>query len=255
MNAIGQIPVDISLLHALNSLGENIIIADKHYTIRWMNAKAAGLLSVVAPLYGLLDAKDMIGQKMDVFHAQPETQRKIMNDLTESHQARITIRDRYVADIIVTAIKNDENEVTGYVVILRDVTTKAEEEERNEKLIQALSVPILKIWKKTIALPLIGEIDTARADRLLTSVLKECATHNIQFALIDLSGLYSFDEGIREHLQKLNDCLNLIGTQCIIVGITPKLAMSIGELNIRIPTFNTAHAGLNYVLNRQQTDS
>jgi len=254
MNAIGQIPMNVSLLDALDSLGENIIIADKNYTICWINTKAAGLLSVVAPLYGFSGAKDMIGQKMDVFHAQPEAQRKIMKDLTGSHQARITIRDRYVADIVVTAIKNDDDDVTGYVVILMDVTTKAEEEERNNKLIQALSVPILKIWKKTIALPLIGELDHTRADRLITSVLKECAAHDIQFALIDLSGLYSFDEGIKGHLQQLNDCLNLIGTQCIIVGITPELAMSIGELNLNIPTFNTAYAGLDYVLTRQQAD-
>ncbi|RJS59904.1 PAS domain-containing protein [Bacillus sp. PK3_68] len=253
MNAIGQIPINISLLHALDSLGENLIIADTDYTICWMNKKAASLLSTIAPLYGLSDAEKMIGKKMDVFHTRPETQREMMEKMTESHRARITIRDRYVADIIITAIKNDTDEITGYVVILMDVTTKAEEEERNEKLIQALSVPILKIWEKTIALPLIGEIDAVRADWLLNSVLKECAAHDIQFALIDLSGLYSHGEEIREHIQKLNDCLNLIGTQCIIVGITPELAMSIGELHIHIPIFNTAHAGLNYVLTRQQS--
>ncbi|KMY54984.1 RsbR, positive regulator of sigma-B [Bacillus sp. FJAT-27231] len=251
MNAIGQLPSNVSLLHALDSLGENIIIADKDYTICWMNSEAASLLSAIAPLYNLSNVKDMIGQKMDMFHSQPEFQRKIMKEITKSHRARITIRDRYVADIVITAIQDDNHNVTGYIVILMDVTTKAEEEAKNEKLIQALSVPILKVWKKTIALPLIGEMDAVRADRILTSILKECVTHDIQFSLIDLSGLYSFDEGIRVHLQQLNDCLNLIGTKCIIVGITPELAMSIGELNTNIPTFNTAHAGLEYVLKHQ----
>ncbi|KAB7705991.1 PAS domain-containing protein [Bacillus aerolatus] len=252
MNSIGQIPSNISLFQALDSIGENIIIADKDYNICWMNSHAVKLLSAVAPLYGLPGAEDIIGQNMSTFHAQPEVQQKIMDELTSGHQARITIRDLYAADIVITPIRNDDHDLVGYVVILMDVTTKAEEEKKNEKLIQALSVPILKIWKKTIALPLIGEIDAERANRLISSVLKECAAHGIQFALIDLSGLYSFDEEIREHLQRLNDCLNLIGTECIIVGITPELAMSIGVLNINVRTFNTPHAGLEYVLNRQK---
>jgi hypothetical protein len=40
--------------------------------------------------------------------------------------------------------------------------------------------PYFKNLEKTIALPLIGEFDTERADRMITAVLKECASNDIQ---------------------------------------------------------------------------
>jgi rsbT co-antagonist protein RsbR len=252
MKSIGKIPDNLSLLRALDSIGENIIIADKNYNILWMNSNAATLLSIIAPLYGLTDAKEIIGLNMSRFHAKPQYQQKIMKDLIESLRTRITIRERFVTDIVITPIKDGVNQIEGYVVMLRDVTTKAEEEEKKEKLINALSVPMLRIWKETIALPLIGEFDTDRAKRLISSVLKECAANKIQFVLIDLSGLYDFDSKIRYQIQKLIDCLKLIGTECIIVGITPTSAMSIGELDKDISTFTTPYAGLEYILKHQK---
>ncbi|MFC7371368.1 hypothetical protein ACFQPF_06750 [Fictibacillus iocasae] len=114
--------------NVLDSIGENIIIADKSFTIRWMNAYAARLFEVVVPLYGLSSPEDLIGMSMDRFHKQPSYQQHIMENLTEGHRARIKIKDRFVADIVVTTIKNEINEIEGYVVMLMDVTTKAEEE-------------------------------------------------------------------------------------------------------------------------------
>ncbi|MBM7691121.1 anti-anti-sigma regulatory factor [Peribacillus deserti] len=253
MAAIGQLPDTISLSNAIDSIGETVIIADKNYNVCWMNSKAVELLSIIAPLYGLTDANDLIGLNMNHFHRKPEHQNRIMDTLKDGHRTRITIKDKFVADIVISVIKNKDFSIEGYVVMLMDVTTKAEEEQKKERLIQALSIPILRVWKKTIALPLIGEFDTDRADRLISSVLKECAANGIQFVLIDLSGLYNFDLHIRGQIQKLIDCLKLIGTECIIVGITPELAQSIIQLENSIPTFNSAHAGLEYIINRQSS--
>lgn len=49
MNELGAIPNDISVLNALNSIGENIIIADKQFHISWMNVNASELLNLVSP--------------------------------------------------------------------------------------------------------------------------------------------------------------------------------------------------------------
>ena len=54
------IPINISGTEALNSIGENIIIADKEFTITWMNTKATVSLTAIAPLFGLTKAEDMI---------------------------------------------------------------------------------------------------------------------------------------------------------------------------------------------------
>ncbi len=252
MNEVGSIPNEISMLRALNSIGENIIIADKQFLIKWMNSNASKLLSVVAPLYQLEDSQSFIGLSMDYFHKRPELQRQVMDRLETTHRTRITIRDRFVTDIVVTPIMNDLNEIEGYIVMLMDVTTKSEEEKKKEKLIKELSIPILHVWKNTIALPLIGEYDAERADLLISSVLMECSAHRIEYVLISLIGLRNFDSEVQFYIQKLYDCLKLIGAKCILVGISPKLAISMGALERDIPTYSSTYAGLEVIIEQQK---
>jgi rsbT co-antagonist protein RsbR len=251
MNEVGVIPHDISILTVLNSIGENIIIADKQFHVRWMNKNASKLLTEVAPLFNESSSQDFIGKSMDFFHKKPEHQQRLMKTLEGTFRSRITIRNRFVTDIVVTPIKEDINGIEGYVVMLMDVTTKAEEEKEKEKLIKALSIPILHVWKNTIALPLIGEFDSERADLLISSVLMECSANRIEYVLIDLGGLGDFNNEVRFHIQKLYDCLNLIGAKCILVGIKPSLAISMGAFDRDVPTYQTTYAGLEAIIEIQ----
>ncbi|MGI2328749.1 STAS domain-containing protein [Planococcus sp. YIM B11945] len=248
MPAIGTIPKNISLLSALDCIGETILIADTSYNICWMNTEACRLLSEVVPLYGINDCRELIGMSMDEFHKEPEHQIQLMNQLENVHRARINIRGEYIADIVITPIKNAEQAIEGYIVMLMDVTTQAEELKHNEKLIRQLSIPILNIWDKTIALPLIGEFDKHRSDQLIATVLMECSKKNIEHVLVDLGGITEFENQIRYQIQMLTDSLKLIGTDCILVGISPKLAISMVSLESNVKTFSSAHEGLKYII-------
>ena len=252
MAAIGTIPTTISLLSALDHIGETIMIADTSYNITWMNSEACRRLAEVSPLYGIDDCENIIGMNMDMFHKVPEHQRKMMDELKDVHRARINIRGEFVTDIVITPILDEESRVEGYIVMLMDVTTQAEEQERAEKLIKELSIPILHIWDKTIALPLIGEFDKARSDQLIATVLTECANKNIEYVLVDLSGITEFENQVRYQIQMMTDSLSLIGTSCILVGISPKLAMSIVQLQSSTPTFSSAYSGLQYIMDKQK---
>lgn len=251
MAAIGTIPTNISLLSALDHIGETIMIADTTYNIRWMNSEACRLLTEVSPLYGIESCEEMIGMNMDLFHRMPEHQRKVMGELKDVHRARINIRNEFVTDIVITPIDGEEGGIDGYIIMLMDVTTQAEEKERTEKLIKELSIPMLHIWDKTIALPLIGEFDKARSDQLTATVLTECAEKSIENVLLDLSGITEFEYQVRYQIQMMADSLSLIGTSCILVGISPQLAMSIVQLESNIPTFSSAYSGLHYIMGKQ----
>ncbi|MGH2318930.1 STAS domain-containing protein [Planococcus sp. SE5232] len=251
MPAIGKIPENIFLLNALDVIGETIIIADSSYTIRWMNTEACRLMSEVAPLYGMADCEEMIGMSMDAFHERPQHQKQIMQKLTGVHRTRITIRNQVMTDIVITPIMGNGSEAEGYIVMLMDVTMQAEEQKRSAQLIKELSIPILNIWDKTIALPLIGEFDRSRTDQLIATVLLECSEKKIEYVLIDLSGIKEFENQIRYQIQMMTDTLNLIGATCILVGISPRLAMSIVALDNKTRTFSSAHEGLKHIIQLQ----
>ncbi|MFD1032214.1 STAS domain-containing protein [Metaplanococcus flavidus] len=227
------------------------MIADTSYNITWMNSEACRLLTEVAPLYGIDDCEEFIGKNMDIFHKVPEHQRKMMNELKDVHRARINIRGEFVTDIVVTPILNEESRIDGYIIMLMDVTTQAEEQERAKKMIKELSIPMLHVWDRTIALPLIGQFDKTRSDQLVATVLTECANKSIEYVLVDLSGITEFENQIRYQIQMMTDSLNLIGTSCILVGISPKLAMSIVQLESGTPTFSSAYSGLQYIMEKQ----
>lgn len=251
MPAIGKIPENIFLLNALDVIGETIIIADSSQTIRWMNSEAYRLMGEIAPLYGMPDCEAMIGMNMDDFHERPHHQKQVMQKLTGVHRTRITIRDQVMTDIVITPIVGSNNESEGYIVMLMDVTMQAEEQKRSAQLIKELSIPILNIWDKTIALPLIGNFDRSRTDHLIATVLMECSEKKIEYVLIDLSGIKEFESQVRYQIQMMTDTLNLIGAACILVGISPKLAMSIVQLDNKTPIFSTAHEGLKYIIQLQ----
>jgi rsbT co-antagonist protein RsbR len=244
-----SIPINITSTDALNSIGENIIIADKDYNITWMNATAIKSMTAIAPLFGLEGAEQIIGMNMDEFHRMPQYQRSIMSGLQGTHRARINIRNKFAADIVISPItsSSQSGQVEGYMVMLMDVTTKAEEEKKREAMIEELSVPILHIWDKTIALPLKGELDHERGEKVISTVLEECVSEGVEFVMISLSGIHRFDDSVRQNLQNLNDSLKLIGVECIIVGITPDLAMQIGEFK-EIVTFSHSNIGLKYIM-------
>ncbi|MCK6259042.1 RsbR, positive regulator of sigma-B [Fictibacillus sp. KIGAM418] len=238
-----QVPFDLSSTDVLNSIGEVIILADKEYKIIWMNIKAKEILGTIAPYYGLSSSDDFIGLNMDYFHNKPDHQRRVMGRLEGGHRARINIKDKVIADIVITPIRKEQ----GFMVMLMDVTSKVEEDKRKERLIKDLSVPILNIWDRTIALTLIGSLEIDRGEHIITTVLEECVNNGVRFVMVSLRGITTFDDSVRYNLTKLYDCLNLIGVECVIVGINPELAMNIQELN-HIPTFKDAHAGLKYII-------
>lgn len=113
----------------LGAIGENIIVADVDYNIVWMNPHAEKLLKKIIPLFNIDSVGDLIGTNMNHFHRNPDYQINIMNNLTETYNSRINIKDTYIADIIINPIK-DNATIVGYVVMLMDVTTKVQEEKR-----------------------------------------------------------------------------------------------------------------------------
>jgi rsbT co-antagonist protein RsbR len=247
-----QLPIDITATNTLNSIGENILIADTDFKITWMNRKAIQSLQTIAPYYGLSRAEDMIGLNMDHFHRSPDYQRGMMKELGEGHRARIMIAEKIAADIVITPIypMEDTGEIEGYMVMLMDVTSQAEEQKRKDQMIKELQVPIIHIWENTIALPLLGDIDIDRGDHLISMLLEECTSKQIEFVLLSLGGVKQVVNHFTYTIQSLHDCLRLIGVELILVEITPELALNIKDVfNVR--TFRSANAGLKNIMKLQ----
>lgn len=255
-SSIGTFPSGFGQKEVIESIDENIILADRDYNVQWANPAATSFLQKVASLFGASDENAIIGMNMSHFHRKPEKQRNIMANLTHTHKAVIQIKDVYTAEIIVNPIRNEKKDISGYSILLMDVTERLKEQEEREKIIEDLSVPILKIWTSVLAVPLKGALSNERQAILTEQLMEACVRQGAKYVLLDLSGVGVEDDWMVERLNQLQHGLKLIGTTPITVGISSRLALSLSKIDTRVnwKTFANIEQGIRYILAFENMD-
>jgi rsbT co-antagonist protein RsbR len=144
---------------------------------------------------------------------------------------------RFWANVVISPIKDDQDEVMGYVKVARDLTERREQEQlvaQQRDEILELSTPVIQVWDKVLILPLIGTLDSGRAARLTESLLDRIAQDQAEVVIIDISGVPCIDSGVAQHLLETVEAARLMGTESILSGVRPDTAQSIVHLGIEL---------------------
>jgi len=97
-----------------------------------------------------------------------------------------------------------------------------------------LSTPVVQLWKDVLALPLIGTLDSARTQVVMENLLQKIADTGALIAIIDITGVPTVDTLVAQHLLKTIAAARLMGADCIISGIRPKIAQTIVHLGVNL---------------------
>jgi len=116
----------------------------------------------------------------------------------------------------------------------RDQSMKDHQREINE-----LSAPIVPIQDGVAILPLIGAIDYTRVQHLLNYVVPTIPDLNIDYLIIDFSGIMAIDMEIAQHIFTIHNVLGLLGIRVLFSGIRPNLSMTIVKAGIDFTSFDT----------------
>jgi len=114
-----------------------------------------------------------------------------------------------------------------------------------------LSTPISKIWEEILILPLIGTLDTIRANKMIEQILEAIRRESARYFILDGTAVQSMDKTGAEHFIKATSAIKLLGAQVIMTGIKPEVAITIVDLGIDmrdIQTKATLQEGLQYAL-------
>lgn len=155
-------------------------------------------------------------------------------------------------EIAINYIKIGDQECCSSTI--RDISERKQAEAalaQKQDEIAALSAPILQIAEGVIALPIIGELDAARATQILEALLAECVKTGAQFAILDLTGAGAVDATTAEHLFRIGRAVSLLGGRCALSGISPRMAQAMIELGVDMSaflTFGTLRAALQHAL-------
>lgn len=150
------------------------------------------------------------------------------------------------------------NTVVGRVWSFRDVTARVQSEQQRLELqeqtvqIQAtalveLSTPLIPITERAVVMPLIGNIDPQRAERMMETLLDGVAEHRALLVILDVTGVTEVDTQVVHLIVQAAQAARLLGAQVILTGIQPTTAQLIVNLGItldEVKTYSTLQVGI-----------
>ena len=125
--------------------------------------------------------------------------------------------------------------------------------EQVSAAIRELSAPIAPIHDNILVLPLVGSIDTNRAQTITEDLLEEIVARQSDIVIIDITGVPVVDTSIANYLLQTTRAVSLLGAEVILVGISAEVAQTIVglELDLRQLTVRAnLQDGIEYALER-----
>jgi rsbT co-antagonist protein RsbR len=104
--------------------------------------------------------------------------------------------------------------------------------EQNHQLLE-LSTPVIKLWDGVMAVPLVGTLDSARAQIVMERLLQTLVDTGSTYAIIDITGVPAVDTQVAQHILKTVAAARLMGAECVISGIRPQIAQTVVSLGIQ----------------------
>ncbi|WP_282791928.1 STAS domain-containing protein [Streptomyces sp. CC224B] len=110
---------------------------------------------------------------------------------------------------------------------------------RQSRQLLEMSTPVVRLWRKVLAVPLIGTLDTARTQIVMENLLQAIQDDQALIAIIDITGVPTVDTAVAQHLMQTVKAVRLMGADCVISGIRPPIAQTIAQLGIDLSTILT----------------
>jgi rsbT co-antagonist protein RsbR len=106
------------------------------------------------------------------------------------------------------------------------------ENTQQRDAIRELSVPVLPVQRGTLAMPLIGALDSTRLRDLQERALHAIQRTSARRLLLDITGVPIVDTQVAQGLIGVVQAARLLGTEVLLVGIRPEVAQTIIGLGL-----------------------
>ncbi len=111
--------------------------------------------------------------------------------------------------------------------------------EEQRRTIMELETPVIQVWEGILAVPLVGTLDTARAQQMNEMLLERIIETGSEIVIVDITGVPIVDTAVAKHLLETVAAARLLGAEALIVGLTTRIAMTLVQLGVDLSTVTT----------------
>jgi rsbT co-antagonist protein RsbR len=215
------------------SLPDALFVTTQEGMIRSVNNAAVDLLG-----YARLE---LVGEPLSAF---------VPLELGASsiHQLRgeeLMLVDKQGTSLIVSCSASalyNESRLDGFVCVLHDITGRKRADEERQRLhdelreqaevIRNMSTPLIPISDEIMVMPLVGAVDPARADQILTSILSGIAANHPRVAIIDITALAAVDTDVANTILRAAAAARLLGVDVYLTGMRAEVARTLIETGL-----------------------
>lgn len=168
-------------------------------------------------------------------------------------------------------LRDESGTIVRYIGTVTDInaTKQAEamlrEGMRQQEIIHAqrvalkdLSTPLIPINDQVMVMPVIGVVDSIRAQQVLETLLTGISRSHARIAILDITGVSTVDTLVANTLIGAAKAVRLLGAQMVLSGIRPEVAQTLIGLGIdlqSIVTCGTLQAGIAYAIRHSGEDA
>jgi anti-anti-sigma regulatory factor len=119
--------------------------------------------------------------------------------------------------------------------------------------LEELSTPLIPLGDRVVVMPLIGTMDSERAERALNTLSNGVIARGSRVAIIDITGVSTVDTHVASALMKAAQVLRLLGAEAVLTGVRPRVAQTLVGLGVdlnNIITRSNLQSGIDYARER-----
>jgi rsbT co-antagonist protein RsbR len=120
-----------------------------------------------------------------------------------------------------------------------------------EATLAELSTPLIPLNDRVVVMPLIGALDSRRAQQVIDTLLMGIASTHAHVVILDVTGVSMVDTQVANGLIRAAQSVKLLGAQAVLTGIRPEVAQALVGLGVdlsSIVTRSTLQSGIAYAI-------
>ena len=97
---------------------------------------------------------------------------------------------------------------------------------------------MLRLRDRLLVLPIIGILDTSRAQKLTEDLLASIRESRARVVILDVTGVPTVDSAVANHLLQAVEASRLMGAKVIVTGLSSNVAQALVTLGVDLTKMN-----------------